>query len=370
MGIRKIVGIILVIICLYFGIYYVVTGFNAIRYLLTPPSERPATAEIFVNSSGVFLKLPLSFDNEKMWVDAIIVTGDTWILDNPAIEQVGAPPMPKHTFGPELRSEEIYKLIHMYSNKNNIIWIKKELGSGTYIFNITDIVNLQKGALYPIWHGKVVVGDKEYPLNSLGHVDFIEPRILDNSSIMTISIGVYRHIDHPIAVGGEDIKKPLLRKAWEMFRKGDIQNLVEYVENKILPIIIDAIDNGSIRLAWYIYPTTNYIPLETVKEWIKTGKLAVGVKLYMKEIIANATLTNPDTGFKCYIATIRALSIEMWSYMKEPKVEYTVKNVLYTTEYIPGYHSYAVIVVYRKTPYSYYKALGYIAKVNLLPINP
>ena len=115
----------------------------------------------------------------------------------------------------------------------------------------------------------------------------------------------------------------------------------------------------------------NYIPLKTVKEWIKTGKLAIGVELNMEENIANATLTNPDTGFKCYIATIRILSIETWSYMKEPKVEYTVKNVLYTTEYIPGYYSYAVIVLYiGKIPYSYYRALGYIAKVNLLPINP
>jgi len=85
------------------------------------------------------------------------------------------------------------------------------LGNGAYVFNVTSILDLQKGVMYPIWCGKVVIGDKEYPLAYFGNVTPISPKLLYNSTILTISIGVRNYVDHPVAVGGSRILQRLER---------------------------------------------------------------------------------------------------------------------------------------------------------------
>jgi len=136
------------------------------------------------------------------------------------------------------------------------------------------------------------------------------------------------------------------------------------VKTVVLQTIVEAIKNGTIKLAWSVYPP-DYIPSTVVHNWLAENKLAMEATLSIDVIVANTTVTRPDTRFTYYVATCRSASITVYTYRVKTDITYKVEEALYTEKYIPGHHAYAVIVVYRNTLYSHYKALGYIAKVNI-----
>ena len=300
---------------------------------------RPKPAVLFYNSSGAYLRLQLYFD-EEVWVDGVAVTSDAWIAEGPMTDSLKA------------------FIINYYLD--DMVPIKAVFGPGRHelVINVSDRLPRVWYA-YPVWRGVVVIGDKTVKLEDIGKIKPVERRVNRTVFIAVEAVDVLAPADRPYVLNPSNYTNPYKPRIEELFSNGRIDEIVE-VAREVLGEVVRAIKNGSLTVG-FLYSSwggTHIIAYDkrVVGQYIDSKRLVIWVEVAVDEWFVNATVVTPS-GIELQLRTWRHLDLKLSSAGGEPKVEYYERLDLSSAKPIPYLKSGAVIVFYRKTPYSPYNVL-------------
>ena len=341
--------VVVAILGLYIGLGSVLLGDTFPLGFFWESGSKSRSAMLFFNDTGVFLKLQLYFD-EEMWVDGVTVTSDAWILINPNID-----------------SEKRDFLVSHYLDK--MTPIKAVFGPGKHelVINVTDKVPTAWYD-YPVWRGMVVIGDKTVKLEDIGKIKPVERRVNRTVVIIVEAVDTWAPADRPYVFFNnqyEEYRNRMKERVEKLFTEGRIDEIVE-VAREVLDEVVRAIKNGSLVVGFYSYSYWDGYRIDpydkrVVGQYIDNKRLIIWLRVYVDEWSVNATVATPS-GIEFQLNTWRHLEITLNSAGAEPKVEYREELRLSSAKPLPCLKSGAVIVFYRKTPYSPYNVL-------LVPLN-